>query len=126
MVSTLDRFAALLACAALASGCFIGGKGDGDLSPQAFSEQFADKLCSEYASCNPEIECSTDEAETLPEECSFSSDAADACLDGDFLCNDEFGNGFEFVEVPSACESVFDCGSVTQVSETTATGTVAD
>ncbi len=77
------------------------------LTRQEFSEAFGDLLCAEYALCNPDIDCISDPQPGDAAGCDFDPIAAAACLAGEYICNDEFGEGFEFVETPPACAEVF-------------------
>jgi len=76
-----------------------------------FSEKFGERLCDAYAECRPDVVCETDAlGDFEPSDCSYDKEASKDCLDGDFRCNDDFGEGFEFVEIPDVCAAVFtDC-----------------
>jgi len=84
---------------------------DTDTTPTSLTEAefvvlFPDRLCTAYANCNPNIQCDGSAADLAP-ECTFHDDAAAACVYGDFTCNNQFGQGFEFIEVPLACGQVY-------------------
>ncbi len=92
------------------------------LSESKFTEKFGEKLCEEYETCNADIECTTgdDDDDTSTADCTFDKKKAKECLDGDYVCNDEFGEGFEFVETPAACADVYtDCGGTGDDDDTT-------
>ena len=80
-----------------------GGKAD------KFYGKFGDKLCDAYAQCKPDVACSTGSTEPF-DDCEFDKDAAADCLDGEFVCSDEFGDGFEYIRIPDVCDLVYtDC-----------------
>lgn len=85
------------------------------LSESKFAEKFGEKLCEEYAACNPDIECTTgDDDDTSSADCTFDKGKANECLDGTYECDESFGEGFEFVVVPAACGEVYsECGGTT-------------
>ena len=80
------------------------------LSQSKFEEKFGEKICEEYATCNADVECSTsgDDDDGGAECADYDKKKAKECLDGTYTCNDEFGEGFEFLEIPDACLAV--CG----------------
>jgi len=82
------------------------GATGGALTRERFAELFEEKLCAEYATCNPDIECQST-GSSGADDCDYNRNMAQQCLNGTYVCNDEFGEGFEFVEVPAACGSVF-------------------
>jgi len=100
------------------TGClFSGGSGDGDeddvdrfglfgMSEERFSAAFGEKLCAEYESCNRDVDCDpSGMGSTI--ECDYDAAKAMECLNGDYTCNDEFGEGFEFIEVDLACMDIY-------------------
>ncbi len=98
-----------IAGVALTIGLFLtacGGHKD-----EKFSEKFGEVLCDAYAECGPEVECETNALGDFDvSDCEYDKDAAKECLDGEFVCNSDFGDGFEYVEVPEICSAVFtDC-----------------
>ena len=76
-----------------------------------FSERFGDKLCEAYETCRPDVICETDALGDFEiSDCTYDRKASRDCLDGVFTCNDDFGEGFEYVEIPDICAEVFtDC-----------------
>jgi hypothetical protein len=81
---------------------------EGDLTLEEFEEEFVDLFCSEWEACNTATSCPTSEGTSSgTQDCDFDPDAARECLDGEWLCNEEFP-GFEFPVAPAACSSV--CG----------------
>ena len=119
------RWRVSMAAALIAVGCGADGGDDREstaetgapapLTPEAFSKQLAERLCAEYAACNPDVECDPAAAEVPGADCQFDEVKARECLDGTFLCNAEFGEGYEFVEAPGVCDEVFtDCAATTR------------
>jgi len=84
----------------------------GPMTPAKFNKLFYEIFCAEMADCNPDIECSDGGSTTMP-ECTFDAAMARQCLNGEYVCDDSFGEGFEFVIVPAACAEVYDCGGGT-------------
>jgi len=110
-----------------------GGAGDGDdveayglfgVSEDVFLGQFANRLCDEYTTCNPDITCDVDDSaeSAIYAACTYDPESAAECLAGDYTCDESFGDGFEFVVVPEACGRVYlDCGQTTTNTATTYT-----
>jgi len=71
-----------------------------------FIDLYTNKLCFAYQACNPTIDCTSVIADLAT--CTYTDAEACNCLDATFVCNDDFGPGFEFVEF-DVCEPVFDC-----------------
>jgi len=80
---------------------------DGGLTEEEFAELFEELLCAEFAACNPAIDCDSDYIDVSG--CTFDAELGQECLDGTYECNDDYGPGFEYVEVPAACLVVYDC-----------------
>ena len=95
------------------------------LSEDKFAEEFATKVCDAYHECDESIDCeagSTTDTSEAAVECEFDKDAAKACLDGVYACDDSAG--FPLVELPSDCLNVYDCSATgTTSTGTTMTGT---
>ncbi len=93
--------------------CSCGGETeDTDLNlteEQSFDKQFGETLCTATEVCNPTTPCDPETNLLISEGCDFDEDYAQECLDGEYLCNDEFGDGMEFIEVPPVCALVYDC-----------------
>jgi len=77
------------------------------LSESKFQDKFGDKLCEEYAACNPETDCEGSDADADALDCDYDKAKAKECLDGAYECDDSFGEGFEFITVPAACGEVY-------------------
>jgi len=75
------------------------------MTPAEFMQLFGDLFCAEYATCNPDIDCVPEGGQN--NGCQFDPVAADGCLTGEYICDNSFGPGFEFVVVPLACGEVF-------------------
>jgi len=87
------------------------GDTDTQATPTSLAEAdfvvlFPQRLCSVYETCNANIECDPTPQGQVP-QCDYHPSAAAACVYGDFICNNQFGPGFEYVEVPQVCHSVY-------------------
>ena len=76
------------------------------LDPETFDTEFAERLCSEYASCNPAIQCTAGSA-VASAELIFDADKAASCLADEFTCDDSGAEGWEFVQIPISCLDVY-------------------
>ena len=103
----------------LATACLGGNKGEDEVSSERdFLEAFTEKFCAEWEACNPDFACSGgSDTTTVVERCEFDLDAGRDCLDGEWICNDS-NTAFPIVEMPMACNQVFDCTSSTTSSYT--------
>jgi hypothetical protein len=79
------------------------------INEEKFSEQFAEKYCEEWATCNtvdapcPVSAAGTDTATAV--ECEFDKAKANECLDATLVCNADL-EGNEYVEFPAPCLEV--------------------
>jgi hypothetical protein len=79
------------------------------LTEAQFFDEFIDRYCAEREACNAEMAGPIDQGTaTTTSSCALDAVAAQACLDGSWLCNTDFP-GFEFPIPPSECSEV--CGT---------------
>lgn len=81
------------------------------MSEDKFADKFVDAYCDAWDGCNTSTDCpvKAGESDDSDDSCEYDKKKAKECIKGDFTCNDEFGEGMEFVEPPSVCADVFKC-----------------
>lgn len=94
----------LLACSCDGSGSRTR------VSEEEFGLEYVDKLCEEWARCNEDgtpcpISAAGDTTTDIVAECDFDAEAAQSCLDIDWICG---MSGFPQVVPPAICHEV--CG----------------
>lgn len=97
------RFALVLATLALAA---CGGSED------RFWDKYENTYCESFDACHTgDTPCpfSLHNAQPDPLYCTFDAKKARECLKGDFVCNDAFGPGNEWVDAPAVCDEVYTC-----------------
>lgn len=100
------RFALVLATVVLAA---CGSAED------RFWEDYEETYCAEYHACHTgDAPCPFEQTYTRPDPlaCAFDKKAARQCLNGDFVCNDAFGPGVEWLAAPEICDEVFTCNEI--------------
>jgi len=103
--------------------CIFGGKdgddtdpagvGDDDDAPaltsSQFEDQFGEKVCDEWASCDPTEPCNASEwSNTLSVECDFDPARGQDCLDRDWICN-VGDQGHPSLVIPFSCDNAYSC-----------------
>jgi hypothetical protein len=112
-----------LTIVALAVGC-AADDGKGGYSEDDFREDFAAAYCDQLVECGADP-CAdatgTGTTTTSPTGgCTFSADAAQACIDAAWACTEEVA-GFSFPIPAEVCNEVFDCGTTSSTTPTTST-----
>lgn len=108
---------ALVACSGSDKGTDTSGDDDDDngggLTEDEFIDQFYDVFCAEWESCTGE-ECPTASTTTsTTTDCDYDASAAQACLDGEWGCED-YGYGIVFPVFPDECIGI--CGTTTSTT----------
>ena len=104
--------------------CIFGGKDNDDtdaviddpgdnttvsLTSSQFEDDFGDKVCDEWASCDATEPCSPAEwSNTLATQCDFDPALGQDCLDRDWVCT-EGDQGHPSLEFPISCDNAYDC-----------------
>jgi hypothetical protein len=75
-----------------------------ELTWAEFQEQFRQRYCEQMYVCDPDVPCEV--ADTGLADCeTFDAEAARACLEGAWTCNESFP-GFPYPEEPDSCDVV--------------------
>lgn len=85
-----------------------------------FWSKFEETYCSEYHVCHTgDAPCPFEATYSKPDElaCAFDKKMARKCLNGDYVCHDDFGPGVEWLTSPEECREVFVC-NVNDTGET--------
>ena len=77
------------------------------VAKNVFLNNIGRKFCAKLEECNPALECDPDQSFGLFEDCAYNAEAAGACLEAEFTCEEVYD--VAFVLVPPVCFEVFDC-----------------
>lgn len=82
------------------------------ISEEDYSAEHFAKYCETLATCGggpcePVSDTATDATDPMG-SCNFDAAQAELCLDAEWTCND-----LGFVEIPTECNNVYDCGDPT-------------